>query len=429
MHIGEGPPVGSTPYLDETMTPSTYTVDGNNVVVTGSSTSNGFIPASFPSAGRSYYEIKINTVGFGRVGFGYIDNIDHWPTGGDPFSHPDGCELSSSDGDAANGTSFGLLGLGSWSNGDVIQLCHNHTTGQVYYGKNGTWADDPTNVGTQSRTLTTKGGEYYLCLGLETAGSDWTARFEEEDFEYSIPAGWKAARASYEAATTPPSTGLGTDPYWDEVLLLGGWDGADGSQPATDEGPLGVALTYIGSCETDTAQAPAGGDSTGSLYTNNEGHSLTMAGADLGSIEGDFTFECHVRFWSLYLGDAILADGGGTGQFFFGKNTSGQFHFAVNSLPLVVSGTTVVSTDTNYHVAVSRSGLVTRLFVDGALEGTFTETTPTPCTVNARQTLMYLGRNAGTSNGLKAWVDELRVTRAARYTAAFTAPTGRYPRD
>ena len=86
-----------------------------------------------------------------------------------------------------------------------------------------------------------------------------------------------------------------------------------------------------------------------------------------------------------------------------------------------ITGTTNIVTGTWYHAAVCRASGVTRLFLNGVQEGgnysdTNSYTGPNP-------TFGALGYDPSlTTYCLNGCLEDIRVTRAARYTAAFTPP-------
>lgn len=105
---------------------------------------------------------------------------------------------------------------------------------------------------------------------------------------------------------------------------------------------------------------------------------------------------------------------------------------AAGGLALVVydysSSTPLISTSENLlgagwkHVAVSREGSAWRLFVDGALVGSATWAGAVTGT-----NPLLLGGNSYSATGMSGHLDDIRLTvGAARYTAAFTAPTASF---
>lgn len=108
--------------------------------------------------------------------------------------------------------------------------------------------------------------------------------------------------------------------------------------------------------------------------------------------------------------------------FFF--NASNQISFNVNAVNRITSGT--ISANTWTHVALSRSGTSTRLFIDGVQAGsTFTDT------FNYVQAPVFIGARGETCDGcFEGHIDELRISKGvARYTANFAVATSAFAGD
>jgi len=90
-------------------------------------------------------------------------------------------------------------------------------------------------------------------------------------------------------------------------------------------------------------------------------------------------------------------------------------------------GATLLSANTWYHIAVTRSGNTFRTFVNGVVEKTYTSS----AAIFSDATVPYnIGRTAYLSGTFyyNGYMDDLRVTRGyARYTATFTPPTSAHP--
>jgi hypothetical protein len=91
-----------------------------------------------------------------------------------------------------------------------------------------------------------------------------------------------------------------------------------------------------------------------------------------------------------------------------------------------ITGSTL-STGQWYHIAVSRSGTSTKMFVNGTQSGsTYTDSTVYTNTAN-RPIIGADSFSVGT-NPLNGYIDDLRVTKGyAVYTANFTPPTAAFP--
>lgn len=102
------------------------------------------------------------------------------------------------------------------------------------------------------------------------------------------------------------------------------------------------------------------------------------------------------------------------------KNTDDKLYYYVNTAPRI-TGTTALSSNTWYHVAICRSGTSTKMFLNGVQEGsTWTDTTDYICnttgpTIGSDNTFLY---------SINGYIDDLRITKGyARYTTTFTPPT------
>jgi hypothetical protein len=94
-------------------------------------------------------------------------------------------------------------------------------------------------------------------------------------------------------------------------------------------------------------------------------------------------------------------------------NSSNYINYFVNGADRI-TGITTVNASSWYHVAVSRQGTSTRLFVNGTLQGTYTDSNnyaERPVVVGARYDGVF---------GFYGYVDELRVSKGvSRFTSAF----------
>jgi hypothetical protein len=211
--------------------------------------------------------------------------------------------------------------------------------------------------------------------------------------------------------------GAGSTADPNTLLLLHG-DGADAATTTTDSSLSARAVTFSGNAQLDTAQSKFGGSS---FLFDGTGDSISVPdSADW--VFGDFTIEYFLRYNSVTVGGHV------------GQHTSANEYWVIYRtgtptlrLNAVTGGASVIdvtgswtpSTATWYHVAVTRSGNDFRLFVDGTQVGvTTTDASPFPNIAAALQ----FGNHTETG-GLNGWLDEIRVSNTARYTANFTAPT------
>ena len=227
------------------------------------------------------------------------------------------------------------------------------------------------------------------------------------------------------------------DPHYSSVSLLLHGDGADGSTTFTDSGPSARTVTAVGNAKVSTTQSKYGG---ASLYFDGSGDKATAAAsADFVFGADDFTLEGWVYitggqnyarmmhfggYWSTNDSFGILAkDANNAGKISFASYKLGRSRLCVS--------TTSVSTNTWYHVAVTRSSGVFRLFVDGVLEATNSSYVGVSIDASVTNTLA-IGSATTTSGGedYGGYIDDVRITKGvARYTATFTPPTEAYPNN
>jgi len=184
-------------------------------------------------------------------------------------------------------------------------------------------------------------------------------------------------------------------------------------------------LETVGDARISTAQSRWGGssmafDGTGDYLLPN------VATADLYAFgSGAFTIEFWIRF-NVLAGFQIVYDSRPTGTdgfypMIYANGSTVSYY--VNAADRISSS--ALSTNTWYHVAVSRSGTSTKLFIDGTQSGsTYTDSTVYINPAN-RPIIGANGTNLGGS--VNGYIQDLRVTKGyARYTANFTPPTSAF---
>lgn len=173
--------------------------------------------------------------------------------------------------------------------------------------------------------------------------------------------------------------------------------------------------------QISTAQSKFGGAS--GLF-DGAGDSLTITPTtDFAFGTGAFTIEFFAR-WTSLSGNQNICDmrpvntnGAYMNIGFYNGNTLYSY---VNS-NFLIQGTVTISTNTWYHVAISRSGSSTRLFFNGTQVGS----TATDNNSYLAGVVNFGDSSAVPNNiyGFPGYLDEIRVSNSARYTSNFT-PTG-----
>jgi hypothetical protein len=238
----------------------------------------------------------------------------------------------------------------------------------------------------------------------------------------------------------PAAVDDGSDPYFSSVVLLVGFDGSDGATSATDESPVGRALTFVGNAQLDTAQSKFGG---ASLLCDGTGDRVTVANhADFQFGSGQFTIETFVRFATLDANSrAIMGKGlnvANTAEWTFTVSSSlADVIFAFSSNGGVSNNEIVTAAGVNpttgvwYHFACDRDGSNKfRIYVDGVMVGSSTIASA----INTNTGTVGIGSQLGAAAVVDThgWFDEVRITKGvARYASdgGFTVPAAAYPRS
>ena len=101
---------------------------------------------------------------------------------------------------------------------------------------------------------------------------------------------------------------------------------------------------------------------------------LSWSSTDTAPDTGDFTYECWVQLESLnnYMSIMDARDAANdTKGFFWGFDNAGTYYIYYNGSVRITTGSGVIDTDYWYHCAVTRTGGVLYLWLDGSLVGTY----------------------------------------------------------
>ena len=332
-------------------------------------------------------------------------------------------------------------------------FCNASNTLKIF--KDGTEIGSGTFTGNANIT-----NNFYIGAGYSTGGLA-TAQQNHYIDDFRLTKGV----ARYTSNFTVPTAHLITAPdpadyHWDDVVLLMDYDGN-----LTDTSPIGRTMTAVtggattgGSAAISTAQKKFGthslaieGPDAGASATRVGGHLTTPHHANLLFGSGDFTIETFIRL-NVQASGAVQDNGsvgGGynmiaTHIYFNGStrlgwewniNLSNTLSFRANidgiGWGVVGDGSSALSADTWYHVAVCRDGTKIRQYIDGVLE--HEATTSGSMTVPSPEQTLKIGRyelNTGSADIARhfdGYMDSFRITKAARYTTNFTIPTAQYP--
>jgi hypothetical protein len=211
------------------------------------------------------------------------------------------------------------------------------------------------------------------------------------------------------------------DPQFANVVLLLHFDGGDGSSTFVDSS-VNAFSRYtaddVGNPPLQTtAQAKFG---TSSVYLLSTAQLVYADDPDLDIGTGDFTYECFVRLNSTGTVYYIAkANGTNTPRWAFGSYLNGLAWY-VNGSPVLTGG--ALSTGVWMHIAAARSWSTLKLFLDGVEVASGTDSND-----YTNSDRLSIGSDQTGGTAMNGYVDELRITAAARYTANFTPPTSAFP--
>lgn len=226
------------------------------------------------------------------------------------------------------------------------------------------------------------------------------------------------AQYAFPETRTPVKTHL--DPHYDNVVLNMHMNGPAGSTAFVDE--KGKTVTAYGNAALSSTQSKFGGVSA---YFDGTGDYLTVPhSTDIDFGSSDFT----VELWAYFSAFSTALLGKNTsnswGMLTLETNSSGnlvlQGSTNGSAWQLAITSSTAVVVSTWNHVAVTRSGDVYRLSLNGVQVGTQTLSGA----LVSQAVALNIGRIDHTvPRYLNGYIDDVRITKGvARYTSNFTVP-------
>ena len=193
-----------------------------------------------------------------------------------------------------------------------------------------------------------------------------------------------------------------------------------------------IALTANGNVQVDTAQSKFGGSS---ILFDGTGDFLSQDTSVL-SLTSDFTLEFWVRFNVLPTsGSYMMIWGTSSANQYFGLwNSAGSYRIAIavegSDGTYLSDWATTAATATWYHYAMTKSGSTIAVYRDGTALTSPSTTGTMTANKGITSSTSYIGRwQNATSYQLNGWVDELRLSNTARYTANFTPSASAFVND
>jgi hypothetical protein len=251
-------------------------------------------------------------------------------------------------------------------------------------------------------------------LSLSNTGvlSGTPTQLGDEGGVFSLAAAYRT-KSGQQSYTLYPS-----DPLYGSVALLMHMDSGFGDAK-------GHAFSTVGNPAISTSSSKYGG---GSAWFNGSSYLKTSYSPSF-AFSGDFTVELwanissHTNFAGLI---AAAQSTSWTGWQIIFDGTTNNVRFEGGAPNIAMVSGTPLPLNTWAHIALVRQGMAAnnvRLYINGALTAS---TTFTGTLDNGGQPL-YIGveRTAGTF--ITGYIDDVRITRAARYTGPFTPPPASLP--
>jgi len=276
------------------------------------------------------------------------------------------------------------------------------------------------NVVTGLGSVITKTDPY--TIGCEESGVQAFLTGYMTDFRFvngSIPTSYQTASLSTGTTIfTPPTAPLTA--IANTAILLN----------YTNAGIINNAmqnnLETAGNAQISTLESKFGGSS---MSFDGTGDYLTMptnTSMDFGT--GDFTIELWIYPTALTTSRVLVdrwTSGNAGGWQLYWRATGTSMAFFVGATVLLQDpNASNISLNSWTYVAVTRSGTTNRLFVNGIIVATATDSTSLSSTLP-----LTIARQLSTStNDFAGYIDDLRITKGyARYTTTFTPPDAPFP--
>jgi len=221
--------------------------------------------------------------------------------------------------------------------------------------------------------------------------------------------------------TAPPTAITNT------VLLLNMADGQVIDSAAQNN------MTLIDNADTSTTQAKFG---TSSLALDGSGDWVDIPGNSAFNFgTSDFTVELFLYTSDpsaasydrrIYLNDGPSGNDASNVMLLLVTSSGNEGKVGVQNNGLQMYSSTVVTDGAWHHVAMVRNSGTMNLYIDGTSEGT-PVTWGDDITANSGAPRPRIGSYGTAGGDFNGYIDEIRVSRFARYTGNFTAPTEEFP--
>ena len=293
-------------------------------------------------------------------------------------------------------------------------ICITRQSGTLRVMINGILIGTKAQAGTLGSSTTAPG--IFIRGGLDDQVAGPTYMTDLRVCKGSVPTSYQTSSTTLGATIfTPPTQAVTTTSQGataGDVKLLVNYTNA-GITDATAKN----VLETVGNAQISTTQSKFGGssmafDGSGDYLTGPLGQQATFG-------TGDFTIEVWIYWNSIASGSAVMFGSGVGWTLYIFPNNKLQWGTISPQTPAnLLQGNTVLATGRWYHVAITRQSGTVRMWLDGVLDGSVTDTSnySAPGVVN-------IGISHS-NNFFNGYMDDLRITKGyARYTANFTPPT------
>jgi len=190
----------------------------------------------------------------------------------------------------------------------------------------------------------------------------------------------------------------------------------------TDKSQNAVTVTVQGAVTVDSSVKKVGNSSlkfAGALTDY-----LTVPSTSLFAFPGDFTIEfwTYANQWGQRSGATVYFCNGVLNQFQLAVYPATQIELYFNGSSFINVPLSASIVGRWMHIALVRSGSTITIYENGTAVGSGTSSYSVPASI------CYVGRQLPRSptdygHNLDGYIDDLRITKGARYTANFTPPT------
>jgi hypothetical protein len=226
----------------------------------------------------------------------------------------------------------------------------------------------------------------------------------------------KNGLVAYFDAANPKSYPAGQDPFVNNVSLM-----LDG-ESLTDKSQNSVAVTVEGSVIVDSSFKKVGNSSLKFGGALSDG--LSVPSSSLFAFPGDFTIEfwTYANQWGQRSGATVYFCNGVLNQFQLAVYPATQIELYLNGSSFINVPLSASIVGRWVHIAIVRSGSTIRIYENGTSVGSGTSSYSVPASI------CYIGKQLPRSptnygHNLDGYIDDLKITKGARYTANFTPPT------